>query len=305
LGGLSKRKSGDLLSDLNRRVLVIKDLTTILEKRYPIPNELFASLRSISDGYFARQTAFSEGVKEWSGLFGIIAACTSAIDGYEVVQRNLGERFLKVRFHGEELTEEDELKEGIEAARTVEEGMEEEIREDIAAATAEVVEPFRNGFSVPRLSKTQNESVARYARLAAHARHHVKRVTFHHTPLTSPDVERPGRISKQLAVLVQCNAALRKHSTIGQVEMDVMRRVAFDCIPKDRGVVLRTITKASGRMGLADLSRETGLYKSTLSTFILPDLEAGHVIGSVGDNPHVVYEIEPEYAKLVKEVRFK
>jgi hypothetical protein len=90
------RDGKHLLPDLNRRTLVIKDFTMTLESNRENRDALFGALRDAYDGSYAK--AFGTvGTLGFDSHFNLIAAVTTAIDGYYTVQSILGQRFLIVR----------------------------------------------------------------------------------------------------------------------------------------------------------------------------------------------------------------
>jgi hypothetical protein len=87
----------DLAPSLRNRVVVIKDLTTLLSKREDIRAEVFADFRELTDGYVRKE--FGNGVKkEYRGIHSsILFACTNAIERYYSMYSNLGSRMMFMR----------------------------------------------------------------------------------------------------------------------------------------------------------------------------------------------------------------
>ncbi len=86
-----------LLHKINGKILVLKDLTTILSMQRDRRSEIVAQLREIYDGALSK--AFGTGKKfDWKGRIGFLAAVTEVIDSHHAVLSSLGERFVYFRF---------------------------------------------------------------------------------------------------------------------------------------------------------------------------------------------------------------
>ena len=82
-----------LLPKLNGKLLIIKDFGTILTMYREARGEIFAQLREVYDGQFAKAFGTGETIS-WKGKVGLLAATTPVIDKYMSVNAMLGERFL-------------------------------------------------------------------------------------------------------------------------------------------------------------------------------------------------------------------
>jgi hypothetical protein len=307
LSGHRKGKDEDLLYKLSGRVLVVKDLTVILSKPSWMVNAVFGSLRGIYDGFFDKDTGVT-GHKAWKGKFAFIVASTAAVDAYQTFQLNLGERFLKVRLHelGEAEEEALQKRSAMDAARNVGVGLQDDIRAYIQERVAAAIEPYRKGFAVREPSSSHYKTIADYASFAARARTPIQH-DMRGVPTAMPDVERPPRLAQQLTNLVQCLAVMRDRKRITNHEIGIAKRVAMDCLPRGRLAVIRALAKDGGWMKHADIQQVTGIPKSTLSTYVLTDLQMLRVVRADGDNPghaKANYRLASRYADLVKEVKF-
>ena len=94
-----RRKIEDLLPQLDGRVLIFKDFTTILEKGRDERREIIAQFREAYDGTFAKKLGTVDKTISYSSRFGLVAGVTPVIDKHWKVMQQLGERFLKVRWN--------------------------------------------------------------------------------------------------------------------------------------------------------------------------------------------------------------
>jgi hypothetical protein len=86
-----------LIPQLDKKILAIKDFTTILDMHPNDRDEIFAQLRSAYDGEFNKP--FGIGIlRAYVSKFGIIGGVTRAIELYTEGSTALGERFLRYHF---------------------------------------------------------------------------------------------------------------------------------------------------------------------------------------------------------------
>ncbi len=75
------------------KFVIMKDLTSLLDRRNEVRGEIMSQMRHIHDGHYEK--AFGTGLYyQWAGKRVIFAGCTTAWDDYWSVNRVLGERFL-------------------------------------------------------------------------------------------------------------------------------------------------------------------------------------------------------------------
>jgi hypothetical protein len=84
-----------LLLRLDKRILVTKDLTTILEMPSMVRDEIFGQLRSAFDGHYSKGFGNGTMVRTYNSKFGFIAGVTHAIEKYTEGHTALGERWIR------------------------------------------------------------------------------------------------------------------------------------------------------------------------------------------------------------------
>lgn len=90
------RPDPSLLPQLNDKLVVLKDFTTVLSMRSEQQAEILAQLRETYDGQYSK--IFGNGKEvNWRGRFGLLAACTPVYDKHYSVIGSMGERFLIYR----------------------------------------------------------------------------------------------------------------------------------------------------------------------------------------------------------------
>lgn len=85
------------LPQLNGKVLIIMDESTMLEQRQEDRNQVQAILRRAYDGTVAKEFGNVKGKVEHKAYFNIIAASTPQIDRYFMYNQALGERYINFR----------------------------------------------------------------------------------------------------------------------------------------------------------------------------------------------------------------
>ena len=90
-----------LLPHLDEKVLIIKDLSPLLSMRREKRNIIIGQLRDAYDG-FTDQGYGNVGHVSYQANFSILAASTPALENFESINQELGERFIKFRVRSAE-----------------------------------------------------------------------------------------------------------------------------------------------------------------------------------------------------------
>lgn len=230
-----RRKIEDLLPQLDGKVLLFKDFTTILEKGRDERREIIAQFRECYDGSFAKKVGTIDKTISYSSRFGIIAGVTPIIDKHWKVMQQLGERFLKIRW------KEDSDK--VTKRSRENEGLERSMREELAENSNNFISNL-NVDKIPNFDDEQlGDFVSKIAKFIAHARTPISfnenADDFYFEFIPTPEV--PTRLVKQLKKLAKCLALVRGKSEVDTEEIQTILRVAKDTIPQDRLAILEII----------------------------------------------------------------
>lgn len=90
-----KNEQDSLLNVADRKVLLVRDFSTITQVHADERAQLYAWLRDVYDGGFVRSSG--DGFIRWEGKIGLIACSTNVIEQYNDFNQQLGERFLYTR----------------------------------------------------------------------------------------------------------------------------------------------------------------------------------------------------------------
>lgn len=236
--GEKRKKIKDLLPQLDKKILIFKDFTTILEKNRDERQQIFAQLREIYDGNFAKKFGTMDEAVRYESRFGFLAGVTPIIDKHWKLMQQLGERFLKVRW-------EEDLKKTTEKARE-NEGKEQKIRvelSEIGMGFITNLEIYDVNFNHERFGK----EIDLIAEFVAIARTPITiqdyRTDFYYDYIPTP--ERPTRLVKQFKKLARGLAIIRNKKEVTHEEIETLYRVARDTIPQDRLTIMKSIINGS------------------------------------------------------------
>ena len=90
-------KDPSKLLDMNGKVVIVSDESTLMEQRQEDRNQIQSILRRIYDGTFVKSFGNIKGKQEYEARFNMLIASTPTIDRYFLYNQALGERFLNFR----------------------------------------------------------------------------------------------------------------------------------------------------------------------------------------------------------------
>lgn len=235
--GKERRKVSDLLPELDGKVLIFKDFTTILEKGKEERAEIFAQLREIYDGSFAKKVGTMDETIRYDARFGLVAGVTPVIDKYWKMTQQLGERFIKIRWT-------EDIKKTTTRARQTE-GKERSFRKKIQEIAMGFITNLDFSVTPTFDDEKFGEEIDKIAEFVAVARTPVaiqdSRTEFYHDFIPTP--ERPTRLVKQFKKASKCLALIRGKKEVTQDELNTILRIAKDTIPQERLKILQAIEK--------------------------------------------------------------
>jgi hypothetical protein len=260
-----------LLPELDGKVLIIKDLSPLLTMRRETRDAIIGQLRDAYDG-FSDQGFGNVGRVSYEATFSLLAGSTPALEQFESVNQELGERFIKFRVHSADSRA--KVRRAISHV-----GRDDGMRDEIKAAIGDFLDSLpTNGPS----SVVPDEYLAPLTDLSdftAIARSNVAR-DRNHKLLCKPKPEIGTRLGKELAKLFLSLADVRGKAEPDYEELRTVVRVAEDCIPPNRMAALgclRTCYFLEEPAHTADIVKRSGLPESTVKQ-TLDDL---HVLGLV------------------------
>jgi len=283
-----KSKAGeqvDILSDLDGKLLVIKDFTSMLTKPQRVRDETFGRLRAAYDG--SLEGAFGSGVKKQSryATFGILAAVTPIIDNFTAVHSLLGERFIRIR------TQYDRMLATRGALKHLNKEL--QMRMEIGEILRIALDFYKfKTKEIPVLkSETINKLIA-LANFTALARTGVPR-NFRNEITTKPEPEVGTRLALQFSRLAQSLYVL------GTYTYEHIMRIARDTIPKTKLDIIMVI-RENGSLSTGQLMSKLRLPRHVaLNTSA--DLEALEILKEHTESNTNVYSLTKKLEETMKE----
>lgn len=257
ISGLNTKGKVDILPDLDNKILIIKDFTSILSRDSKEQAQIFADLRDAYDGYLEKAFGSGVGKKSYHSKFDLIAGVTPAIDTYRVMHGILGERFLKCRIHTNE-------EKAIDKATEVM-GREEEMRNSLTKAAAECIAHYSErirGESIPECGQEALSQIKALGNITAKLRSEVARDRYH-IVLYPPEAEVGTRLTKQLLKLAQALCIFYQNSNIAEEELEGLVRVATDSIPRQRFELVRVLARNREYLDTGKIGQQSNIPTMT------------------------------------------
>jgi hypothetical protein len=230
----AKNATGGLLRQLGKNgILVVKDVTTILEADRHARGPILAAVREIYDGRYRREVGVDGGqTLEWEGRIVIVGACTTAWDSAYSVISIMGDRFVLVRIDSTRARRGS----GLRAIRNT--GDEVKMRKELAEVVGGLI--AHASLKDTRLTDAETEKLVDAADIVTLCRtgvefDHQGDVSTAHAP------EMPTRFAKQLTQIIRGGVAIGLPRQQG---MQLALRCARDSIPPLRLEILLDVANS-------------------------------------------------------------
>ncbi len=261
-----------LLYEIDGKVMLMKDLTTVLSMRREDRAEVLSQLREIYDGSLSK--AFGTGQRvDWRGRVTLLAASTPIVDTYSSVIGVMGHRWLLVR-----ISESDRRS---TALRAIESRSDDVRRDGMSAAFKGALGSLKkvsaSSFEFPDWAKHQ---LALLADFASRARTPVDRDRQKRDIVRMPSIEGTPRLAGQLRMVAlgRCHADGR--TVINDADVRLAQRVAFDTVsPPLRMAILRALLSLESAT-VSQLAAEVTQVSPTTIRRCLEDLRAVRLVAS-------------------------
>lgn len=265
-GTSSRERADDATGGLLRQIgamgtIVVRDFTSVLSMDRDALSRVLAALREIYDGRWQRMIGADGGrVLEWEGKIGMLGGVTGAIDRHHAVMGQMGERLLLFRLRVRELELVAE-----QALQTV--GHEQQMREELAAATSGVFAAMSPNYTPRQLTADEQKQLIAVGLLVARGRAAVFRYGARIEATVDPEV--PTRLTRQLLTLARGMDSL---GVPWSEAWPTTLAVALGCIPDLRARALLALYRAGGA-STSDVARRVRRPTNTVR-YALEDLNA-------------------------------
>lgn len=272
-----RRKVLDLMATLDKKILIIKDLTSVLSMKPDDSSRIFADLREAYDGYLEKHFGSGTGTISYKAKFTVIAGVTPAIDSARKIHQHLGERFIRVNVLPS-------MNDRLEITRRalLNLGTEDEERERLGKTVGKWLFDAKK-WVVPEKA-IRDEMVERLINLAefvALMRAEVQR-DRERVMLYKPSPEVGARLVKQFAKLGIALANLRGHDEVTEEDFATVKRCAIDCIETRRMDIINYMIQNRGDKKTNEIAQALQMPSDTVRS-VSEDLAAIGVLGTSGD----------------------
>jgi len=217
-------KDPSVLPLFDKKIVVIKEFTSILQLPDAQTKQIFGALRSCYDQKHARAIG-TVGIRSYESRFSMLAAVTPRIDKYTLVHTDLGERFIACRIGRLWQSDRSERK---RLARHIWNASprKKEWRATMTQVLHDALTEFQEATPVaPTFTEAQQEEVIEQADLLALMR------TIPSDDASAVEPELASRTVQQLRTLVESRAAADRRDTVAEEDLCFMRRIARDTLP--------------------------------------------------------------------------
>jgi hypothetical protein len=232
-------------------IVTLSDFSTMLAGHHVEREEIFAALRRIYDGSYSKSFGTSDDPRshEWHGKLTIVGCATPKFDEYASEIQSLGERFLLVRWQ-----QPNEVEAALRAIRQDQQALATELKDSVQKLFTSIPPDVE-----PDLPEGIERSIANLASIVARARAAVPRESYTKKIVELPQPESPTRLAQQLAKLARGTALIGSRATVTDDDYKLVQRVAFDCMPRRRRMILEALMNGSGLANL-DIPVSTRAY---------------------------------------------
>lgn len=263
------RGGRSLLNELDGKVLIIPDSSHFESLPAQKRAQILAQLRGVYDGKWACGFGSDVGVVAGKGEFGVILGCTPKSDEDTIFETGAGGRFFNVRLKGG--LRKDKARRALDLS-----GQEREIAKQIGQATRALVKEHWNKIRPSSIDQEAKAALVDLADVVTRARTPVPRDGRTREVLRLPLPEEPPRFVKQSLKVAEALAKIRGRSCVGEAEIQTTKRVALDCVPPERLMVMELMAWDSP-ISAKVVSTKTGLPRTVVRR-VLEDLELLKVV---------------------------
>lgn len=290
----SNGKDPSLIPQLDKKILIIKDFTTIISMHYTQSQEICGTLRDAYDGQTARN--FGTGIRRsYKSKFGILAGVTDKIETFSTLNASLGERFLRFRLAGHRReSEEDKI---LKALSNISQRL--EMRQALVGAANRVLNR-ESPTAPPEVSHAFLKRVVKLAQFTAVLRGVVDRDRFRDTVNYRPSHEVGTRLAMQLTKLGMGIAIYKERPGIGEDEFRIMKKIALDTVPDRFQVIVKRMWNNPRMLRTQEVSELTRLPQATVFR-LLQDMDLLQIVDRQSDGSKHNWRLHPRLTALIDE----
>ena len=258
----------DVIPQLQHRMIVIKDLTTLLSAKEDERNLVFAQFRELSDGFYHKP--WGRGVDKfyWDINSSILFASTNAIEQFSGFNSTLGTRLMFFRPKG------DPIKASLKSIENM--GKETEMRQELHEATMAFIDHQHQRLQreeLPELPNAMEADILNLCAFLAKVRAHVSR-DWQKNIDALPEAEYPTRLFKAICSMARVHAFIHQREA-NDDDRDFAYRIIKDNIPLAKVKVLERMKETLRSTTM--VAQFTGMS----TTYTRRTLEDLHALGLI------------------------
>jgi len=263
-------KTGDkVLNRINGKLVITKDLATLLTTRSDVRTEILGLLRPIKDGNLVSDFGTPEGYIAQEVKFDWMIATTEVFERYRTFESLLGERFIDMRWRPGN-REEMAYRAGLNNPF-----LETTIRPEIATCVCSLLTRAQETICDIELSDSEIRIISGYADKTAKLRTPVESDRYSNV-ITYPEPEIGTDLTQGFCRIV------KGLKLLGLSYEGYLNRLLWDCMPKMRNQVIQCLLR--GQKDEVQIATTTNISQSSIS-FILQDLR---LLGLVEGNDFIM-----------------
>lgn len=283
-------------STIGHGTIAFSDFTPLLAQDLDTRNKVIGQIRRIGDGKFDRPTG--KGSLTWKGKVTIIAGCTPVLEKYWSASRELGERFMMVKWRHGDISKYHEY---FKKHR----GREEDLKNKYEQLVLSFVDRSHFKPVNPEITKEIDTILYKLAVFIIKLQVHITRNSYSYRREIEDisDVGVPSRSYKAMVNLIRGLCTLFRTTTPTQFIYDCAFKLGMDTIPSNRFKVIKTLYYLQDQLDSKWVSERVikqylNMPSSSMER-LLEDLKAIQVIkvGKGSDEEDYV-KISPDYEDL-------
>jgi len=243
----------------DRNILAFKDFTTIISMRREDRSQFMSHLREMADGKISGLYGNRPPIR-LKAKFGVIAACTNAIDEFVAGNAILGERFLKYRILAEMTGE-------IARAAVKHITDKDALRDETSSLVKIFLDQFEVMFqTIPEIDDACEHKIIDLCILGAHLRSPIIR-DEKGIQVSEVDHEGPGRLVSSVAKLARSLAIVRGMEFADLSLYPILKKIVKDTMPPYRLRIVEMMYEAGGVICETDICKRLNISRPTVSRY--------------------------------------
>jgi hypothetical protein len=218
-------KDPSILPLLNGRVLVVPDVSPLINDSPLTVMKIWGDLRDAYDGMFTKGTG-TTGLVKYKSRFGVIMCATGIIDSFVEEHQQLGERFLSFRIQRVPLSLMDRFKLGKRVKDSVDSKKQwkAHLRIVVEAQMERAKQFVLENPGLPTMTEEQEYVVIMIANYLAMLR-------TSPVDMNAESAELPSRLVQQLLTVGHAHAMMDGRMVWDETDVDLVRRIGVDTFP--------------------------------------------------------------------------